>query len=175
MAKTVLYIDYNPRSIGRIRPVLQALGLQVQLAHDGLIGIDMFHMHNPDLVLLQDLIPRKHGFEVCSEIKNTIKGQSTPVVLLTRLTNGKRCEIHDTGCDAFLEEPAPDQSLIQVIRKFIPEVESMHTVVDQGDHSSSSEWQNIHPCQKQKREVGYARHLALTWGTISTPRNHCFE
>ena len=163
MARTVLYIDYNPRSIGRIRPVLLAMGLQVRLAHDGLIGIDMFHMHSPDLVLLQDLIPRKHGFEVCSEIKNTVKGQTTPVVLLTTLRNGKRREIPDTGCDAFLEEPVPERSLIEAIRKFIPEVESVRTAVDQGDHSFSSECQQI-PFDAGEEEIDQKLDELIIWG-----------
>ena len=103
MARTVLFIDYAPRSIGKIRAVLRTLGLQVHLARDGITGLEMFHEHDPDLVLVQDLIPRKHGFEVCREIKNSDKGQKIPVILLATLTNGRRHEVFDTGCDSCLE------------------------------------------------------------------------
>jgi len=152
MPRTVLFIDYNPRSIGHIRPVLQAMGLQVRLAHDGLTGIDMFHLFSPDMVLLQDLIPLKHGFEVCREIKGTAKGKATPVVLLATLTNGKRREILDIGCDAYLEKPVLDQALIELVRKYIPEIDSMQYATGRADRRALSERHQI-PFDVDEEEI----------------------
>ena len=162
MATTVLFIDYDPRRIGHIRPVLQAMGLHVRLAQDGLTGIDMFHVFSPDMVLLQDLIPLKHGFEVCREIKGTAKGQTTPVVLLATLTNGKRREILDTGCDAYLEKPVLEQALIDLVRKYIPKVDSMEYATGRTDHRAISERQQI-PFDVGEEEIDRKLDELISW------------
>jgi CheY-like chemotaxis protein len=143
MARTVLYVDYAPRSIGKIRAVLRTLGLQVHLARDGITGLEMFHEHNPDLVLIQDLIPLKHGFEVCREIKNSDRGKETPVILLATMNNGRRLEIFDTGCDSCLEKPVRDDALIDEIRKFIPEVDNLHYASGWTGQISSFDWEPV--------------------------------
>jgi CheY-like chemotaxis protein len=138
------------------------MGAHVRLAQDGLAGIDMFHMFSPDMVLLQDLIPLKHGFEVCREIKRTAKGPTTPVVLLATLTNGKRCKILDTGCDAYLEKPVLEQDLIDLVRKYLPGVGSVEYATSRTDHRAPSEWEQI-PFDVSEQEIGQKLDELISW------------
>ena len=55
--RTVLLIDYEPRSIEMINSLLSSIGLQMRLAVDGSAGVDAFNADPPDMVLIQDLIP----------------------------------------------------------------------------------------------------------------------
>ena len=66
---TILLIDYEPRSIERFRDPLIAAGYAVEIATDGVSGIEAFHRLSPDMVLVEAMIPKKHGFEVCQELK----------------------------------------------------------------------------------------------------------
>lgn len=120
--RTVLLIDYEPRSIGMIRSLLCSAGLRVRLAADGSAGVDAFRADPPDMVLVQDLIPGKHGFDVCREIKGTERGKKTPLILIATPRDGRRQEIRDTGCDAFVDKPLRRESLLRQIRGFFPEV-----------------------------------------------------
>ena len=74
---TILLIDYDPRSIEHIRGLLSAAGHRVEVAKNGLAGLESFREHEPSLVLVEAMLPKKHGFEVCQEIKDSEHGPST--------------------------------------------------------------------------------------------------
>ena len=121
MTKTVLLIDYNPRSISRIRSLLNAAGYHTIVAHDGAQGIEEFERSSPRLTLIQDLLPKGHGFQVCRDLKETEHGRSRPIVLLTApRSGGRRHELLATKCDDFVEKPFDDETLLRIVRRIIP-------------------------------------------------------
>jgi len=68
---------------------LELNGCDVSVAEDGAKALDLIKKANPDLVLLDILLPKKDGFEVLKEIKNSKdeKIKSIPVVMLSNLSN----------------------------------------------------------------------------------------
>jgi DNA-binding response OmpR family regulator len=112
---TILLIDYDPESAARLcRPLLRA-GYRVEVATDGLAGISRFHALTPDLTLIEAMIPKKHGFEVCQELKRTEHGQSTQVWILTSVYKGRKYRTqayHHYKCDKYLEKPISDDELM---------------------------------------------------------------
>jgi CheY-like chemotaxis protein len=120
MIPSVLLVDYDPRSIRRLRNVLQECGAQALLATNGNAAIDAFRTCSPDLVLVQDLLPGRHGFDVCKEIKSIEGGRTRPVVLLFSPRPGRRNAARATGCDAILDKPFEDQALVALVRRFLP-------------------------------------------------------
>ena len=72
---TVLLIDYEPASIEQMKGPLLAAGYNVEVVFDGLAGLKAFKEMKPDLVLIEAMIPKKHGFEVCQEIKKSPRRQ----------------------------------------------------------------------------------------------------
>jgi DNA-binding response OmpR family regulator len=120
----VLIIDYEPRGIKQLSdPLLQA-GFLVEVAKDGLSGIQAFNTHKPDLTLIEAMLPKKHGFEVCQELKNTPHGAMTPVVIVTSVYKGRKYRtqaLHHYGCDEYLEKPIPADVLVQTIRRLLRE------------------------------------------------------
>jgi TonB family protein len=118
---TILLIDYEPRSIERFREPLIAAGYKIEIATDGVSGIEAFHRLNPDMVLVEAMIPKKHGFEVCQELKRTPHGRRTPVLITTGVYKGRKYRtqaLHIYGCDEYIEKPIAPEQLLKIVGKF---------------------------------------------------------
>ncbi len=119
---TILIIDYEPKSIERVRRPLTEVGYTVEVATDGLSGIDLFHRIKPDLVMIEAMIPKKHGFEVCQEIKKTPHGKRTPVIITTSVYKGRKYRsqaFHLHGCDEYIEKPIDEQQIVEVCKRML--------------------------------------------------------
>ena len=118
---TILLIDYEPRSIERFREPLAAAGYTIEIANDGVSGIEAFHRLSPDMVLVEAMIPKKHGFEVCQELKRTPHGRRTPVLITTGVYKGRKYRtqaLHIYGCDEYIEKPIAPEQLLKIVGKF---------------------------------------------------------
>ncbi len=123
---TVLLIDYEPASIEQLRDPLLAAGYNVEVVFDGVAGLQAFKDMRPDLVLIEAMIPKKHGFEVCQEIKKSPEGKNTPVVIATSIYKGRKYRnqaLKNYGCDEYLEKPVTGEHLMEVCRRYLKEVE----------------------------------------------------
>ena len=87
--QTILLIDYDPASIRRTTTPLTKAGYQVEVAMDGVSGLAAFERMKPALVLVEAMLPRKHGFEVGQEIKAKPDGKSTPVLTTTAVCRAR--------------------------------------------------------------------------------------
>jgi DNA-binding response OmpR family regulator len=120
---TILLIDYDPKSIGKMRRSLTESGYRFELAKNGVEGIDQFKRLKPSMVLVEAMLPKKHGFEVCSEIKNSEQGADVPVVIITAVYRGRKYRsqaFHMYKCDEYLEKPLSDEKLLETVRRFLP-------------------------------------------------------
>lgn len=118
----VLLIDYEPKSIERIVRPLESVGFSVEVATDGLSGLEAFERNKPHLVIIEAMIPKKHGFEVCQEIKKTTRGKRTPVIITTAVYKGRKYRhqgLHIYGCDEYVEKPIPEKELIDLARRLV--------------------------------------------------------
>jgi len=116
---TILIVDYDPRSLERLRRPLEAAGYRVEIAKDGPDGIEQFDLLRPDLTLIEAMLPKIHGFDVCKEIKRTPHGQKTPVVIITSVYRGRRYRsqaMHQYGSDGYLGKPIADEDLLAAVR-----------------------------------------------------------
>jgi TonB family protein len=132
----VLLIDYEPKSIERIVRPLEGAGFAVETATDGLAGIEAFERIQPSLVIIEAMIPKKHGFEVCQEIKKSQRGKRTPVVITTAVYKGRKYRtqaLHIYGCDEYVEKPIAEDALVALVRRLVgagPEPVSISTKSD---------------------------------------------
>lgn len=116
---TILLIDYEPRSIQRLRAPLERAGYRIEFATDGHEGIVKFHSLKPSAVIIEAMLPKRHGFEVCKELKETPHGNTCPVMIATSFYRGRKYRhqaMHLYSCDAYLEKPIADEELIQVVQ-----------------------------------------------------------
>lgn len=120
--RKILLIDYDPESIESTRAPLVKAGYEVEVASDGIAGVEAFQRLEPDLVLIEPMVPKKHGFQVCKEIKATAAGRNTPVLITTGFYRGRkhRDEAHESyGCDDYLEKPIAEDLLLSTCGKFL--------------------------------------------------------
>ena len=118
----ILLIDYDPVTVEFTRTSLTQAGFQVEVAADGVAGLEAFGSLHPDLVVVEAMLPKKHGFEVCQEIKSSEAGQSIPVVITTASYSGRkyRSEALSTYlCDEYLEKPIGKGRLLSVCRELL--------------------------------------------------------
>ncbi len=118
----ILIADYEPRAIQQLSEPLEQAGFQVQVAKDGLRAIEAFNAFKPHLTLIEAMLPKKHGFEVCQELKKTQHGSMTPIVIVTSVYKGRRYRtqaLHQYNCDEYLEKPITAEQLVSVVRRLI--------------------------------------------------------
>lgn len=170
MAKTVLLIDYDPRSIARIRTLLTSAGYRTVIARDAEQGREEFERATPHLTLIQDLLPKGHGYEVCRELKSTEHGQNSPVVLLTaRRGSGKRHELLQTKCDDFVVKPFTDEGLIEAVRRIVPPEVPARTSGEPRSAVVSSSAPEI-PVEFSEHDIGSRLDEILVRRAPSAPR-----
>ena len=115
---TILIIDYEPRSIEKLRAPLQRAGYRVEVATDGQSGINKFSALKPSAVIIEAMLPKRHGFEVCRELKQAPHGAVCPVMIATSVYRGRKHRhqaTHQYQCDAYLEKPIADEDLISAV------------------------------------------------------------
>ncbi len=119
----ILLIDYEPRSIERARKALTAAGFTVEVATDGVSGIERFQAARPELVLIEAMVPKKHGFDTCLHLKRTPEGMRTPIVIMSGVYRGeshRNRALKLYGCDDFVEKPIDAVRLVELCRRFVP-------------------------------------------------------
>jgi DNA-binding response OmpR family regulator len=131
----ILVID-DEEAIGNvIKDYLEAQGYEVFWAEDGLSAIDMFQRINPDLIILDLMLPGKSGFDVCKEFR---KDSNVPVIMLT----AKSDEIDrvlglELGADDYVTKPFSLRELAArvkaVLRRVGKGVEDQRDVLKVGD------------------------------------------
>jgi putative two-component system response regulator len=116
----LLAIDDNPDNLKSLKVVAQdALpGCVVCTALNGPQGIELARVEDPDVILLDIVMPGMDGFEVCARLKADEGLRAIPVVFLTALRTDRNSRIKalETGAEAFLSLPFDDQELIAQIR-----------------------------------------------------------
>ena len=136
--KRILLVDYDPRSLTHTREILEGAGFDVSTCGDGLTAIDQFKSLSPDLVLLSAMLPKMHGFEVCSNIRKLPGGNKTPVVIITDVYKGKRYRvdaINKYGATEYIEKPIEDSNLVTILRGLVKENGQSNIPFDDGERT----------------------------------------
>ena len=121
-SSTILVIHYDPRSQEQHRQVLEENGFNVLLAKDGATAMATVLENEPDLILLEAMLPKVHGFELCADLKKTTLGRKTPVVVMSSIYKGRKYRheaMHTHGADDFLEMPMEAPKLVASINKLL--------------------------------------------------------
>jgi CheY-like chemotaxis protein len=82
---TVLIVDDNPQNVELLQAFLESLPLKIVTAGDGVEALEKVQAHNPDLILLDIMMPRLSGFQVCRRVKENPKTRDIQVLMVTAL------------------------------------------------------------------------------------------
>jgi TonB family protein len=81
VTKKILVIDYDQNSLAHLQGILTQEGFQVVTASDGQVGWDKYNKELPDLVLMEAMLPKVHGFELCQRITSERNSQATVFIM----------------------------------------------------------------------------------------------
>jgi two-component system KDP operon response regulator KdpE len=113
--ETVLVVDDEPRLVRLVREVLTAVGYKVLGAGDGEEALEMIAIDQPDLVLLDIMLPgRMDGYDVCTRVRQF---SAVPIIMLTAKTREVDM-LHgfDVGADDYLTKPFSAKELIARVK-----------------------------------------------------------
>jgi len=116
----ILIVDDNPTNVELLCAHLKPYNYNLQLAYDGDEALKKIDQDPPDLVLLDLMMPRLSGYEVCQSIKKNKKTQLIPVIVITALKEvGDKIKAIEMGADDFLMKPFNKVELITRIKSLL--------------------------------------------------------
>lgn len=102
----ILVVDDTPMNVKLLADRLAASGYQIETADCGVRALELVEQWQPDLVLLDVIMPEMNGYEVCRRIRNDMNNQILPVVMVTALDpDEERVKGLEAGADDFLTKP----------------------------------------------------------------------
>jgi twitching motility two-component system response regulator PilH len=105
-----------------ISKILKRIGLNVIFAGDGLEALELVQTHCPDLVVLDIIMPRMNGYEVCRRLKSNGKNHKLAVLMYSNKT--EQCDYYwgrKQGADAYVSKLCRPQELIDTVKQLLPE------------------------------------------------------
>ncbi len=128
MSTKILVIDDDTNICEMLRVYLENEGYEVKTANDGAEGVAYFKMYEPDLVLLDIMLPRKDGWQVCREIREI---SNKPIIMVTA-----KGEVFDKvlgfelGADDFMVKPLEMKELSVRVKAMLRRCATHDTTVD---------------------------------------------
>jgi twitching motility two-component system response regulator PilH len=117
---TVLLVEDSLTQQEMIAEILQKKGLKVSLANDGVEALEKIQANCPDLVVLDIIMPKMNGYEVCRHIKSNPKTQSIPVIMCSSKSEEfDRYWGMKQGADAYICKPFHPKELLGTIKQFL--------------------------------------------------------
>jgi two-component system OmpR family response regulator len=127
MPGKILVVDDDPDILDAVAMILESQGYQVVTAHDGIEGLATLKAENPDLMILDLMMPKMDGFGVCKELQDPrwAKYRNIPILILTSVreeASRRRYEL-ETGLeldvDDYIEKPMSPDVLLERVNTLI--------------------------------------------------------
>lgn len=110
----VLIVDDEKDLCKAIASLIEKHGHDCVMVHDGAEAMDVFSRENPDLVLLDVMLPNVNGFELCSQIRK--KNDSIPILMLSAKSDIVDKSVgFSSGCDDYIAKPFSSEELMMRI------------------------------------------------------------
>jgi two-component system cell cycle response regulator len=117
---TVLIVDDNAQNVELLQAFLEALPVKIVTASDGLEALERVKEHNPDLILLDIMMPRMSGFQVCRTLKGDPKTRDIQVLMVTALNElGDIEQASECGTDDFVSKPVNKFELLTRVKSLL--------------------------------------------------------
>ena len=117
---TVLIVDDNPQNVELLQAFLESLPVKLITAFDGADALKQVEAHNPDLILLDVMMPQISGFQVCKRLKDDPKTRDIQILMVTALNElGDIEQATECGTDDFVSKPVNKFELLTRVKSLL--------------------------------------------------------
>ena len=117
---TVLIVDDNPQNVELLQAFLESLPVKLVTAIDGVDALEKVAEHHPDLILLDVMMPRMSGFQVCKRLKSDPKTKDIQILMVTALNElGDIEQASESGTDDFISKPINKAELLTRVKSLL--------------------------------------------------------
>jgi DNA-binding response OmpR family regulator len=116
----ILIVDDEPSILNILDFSLGAEGYEVIQASDGEQACEMAVNHQPDMIVMDVMMPKLDGYQACEKLKADSRTASIPVLLLTAKSSAEDHQLgKDAGADGYLTKPFSPQRLVEMTDSFL--------------------------------------------------------
>ncbi len=129
--KKILVVDDQPGNVFLLQDRLNREGFEVITAYDGTSGIKVAREQNPDLILLDIMMPGIDGFEVCREISSNDFTNHIPIILVTALNSSEDTQKgFDCGAFDYIKKPFNKIELLARVKAAVRFTETQKLLIE---------------------------------------------
>lgn len=123
MAKKILVVDDEPFIVQMVTSRLAASGYETVSGSDGQEALQKARTENPDLIILDVMMPKLDGYQACATLKQDVRFQKIPIILFTAKSGDEATQIgiQDCGADALIPKPFDAKALLDKISELLKE------------------------------------------------------
>lgn len=121
----VLLVDDDPDLVETLSMVLESKGFEVGKAYDGIEAEAAIKKRQPDVLILDVMMPRKNGYELCRELKSNKWTQGIPIIMLTAVgdavptTTYSHAEGMSMEAEDFIAKPVDAATLVEAVERLL--------------------------------------------------------
>jgi len=122
MPKKILVVDDEAQLVDMVKVRLEANNYLVLTAFDGQEGLEKAYKDNPDLIILDLMLPQMDGYKVCALLKADTRYNKIPIIMFTaRAQDSDKKMGEKVGADAYITKPFEPEELIAKIKALLKE------------------------------------------------------
>ena len=126
----ILIVDDNRHNAELLEAYLGSLSANIRIAVDGVDALEQVTVKRPDVILLDIMMPRMSGFEVCRRLKSDPKTKNIAIIIVTALNEVGDVERGvDCGADEFLTKPINKLELLTIVKSLM-RVRKLHSELE---------------------------------------------
>lgn len=117
---SILIVDDNPQNLELLEAYLEELDADVRKAVDGLEALAAVEQRQPDIILLDVMMPRMSGYQACVKLKSNPNTRDIPIVMVTALNEIADVErAVESGANDFLTKPVNKLELVTRVKSLL--------------------------------------------------------
>ena len=121
----VLVVDDSPTIVEMVKLILENAGHEVIIASDGIEALNMARSESPDLIILDVMLPKMQGYQVCRLLKFDENYRDIPIIMYTaKGQNESKDTGMKTGADEYLVKPVDPDVLVETVEKWLGEAKN---------------------------------------------------
>jgi two-component system, OmpR family, alkaline phosphatase synthesis response regulator PhoP len=123
--KLILVVDDDPDLVEAVSVKLESENFRVNKAYDGVEAMDQVRKEQPDLIVLDVMMPRKNGYQLCEELKKSDEYKNIVILLLTAVgdavasTNYTHWDGKSTLADDYIPKPINLEKLVGIVKDYL--------------------------------------------------------